>query len=384
MEELEDNIFDDVEMDESGLLEPADDTSDSLFNDQTLPGLGGEVDVPPVQSIEDLDDIDQPQNTVSTQNPLINQLLSAKGIADALVKYQSEDGEIEEVDFYSLPAEDQLAILNSTDSDINFGLDDNEITTVNFLRENGVTFDEAISYYKKQAIQEHIDSQNIAGIEVDQYSDEDLFAIDLKAKYDDFTDEEIKIELEKQLEHPELFKKKVDKLRTDYKQIEVEQLEAVRLQEEQLQEQKVIELRDNLISVAESTIDIGGLDLDNDDKNEVLSYILQKDINGISPFIKSLDSPKQLFELAWYATKGKQAFDLVHDYYKKEIAEVNKAAYAKGKADAIKKATPSKQTRQTYVRTPTSQSGRTPVAGQKVVPDAYPDLDDILTSHLND
>ena len=83
--------------------------------------------------------------------------------------------------------------------------------------------------------------------------------------------------------------------------------------------------------------DIGGLDLDIDDKNDVLSYILDKDINGTSQFIKSLDSPDKLFELAWYATKGNEAFNILHDYYKKQIDQTRKSAYDKGREEALGK-----------------------------------------------
>lgn len=378
--EEQDDLFDDV-LNDAGMLDPADDDAADLFGIETpQPSETDPYDIP-LPSIQEYDDAPSPDDDPAEDKQpdliggveIVNKLLATKGIEGTMIKYEGEDGEIEEVDFYSLPADEQLAILTSDDSDHNYGLDESEITTVNFLRENGVTFEEAIEYYKKQAIQEHLDSQNIVGIEVDQYSDEDLFAIDLKAKYDNLTEEDIKIELEKQLEHPELFKKKVDKLRTDYKQIEEEQIESARLQEEQDQEQKVIELRGKLISVAEGIEDIGGLDLDNNDKNQVLAYILDKDINGISPFIKSLDSPKQLFELAWYATKGKEAFDIVHDYYKKEIDKVNKSAYAKGKADALKKATPPKQERQSFRRS------ELPTQGKK---ENYPNLDDFLSSQL--
>jgi len=361
------DVFDDLYDDESGegnVVEEEDDSAlitldDSPEGDEDhqITGLISITKYDDDEEEEEYDDEDEDapsEEKVESKvikSTIIDQLLESKGIKDNLVQFENEEGVIEEVNFYTLPEEEQIAILKSNDQDINYGLQEQEIQTINFLRENGVSFEDAVEYYKREAIQEYIDSQNITGIEVDQYTDEDLFAIDLKAKYDELTEEEIQIELSKQLEHPELFKKKVDKLRTDYKKIEEEQKESVRLEQEQRERDKEVELRSSLITVAESMTDIGGLDLDTNDKNEVLTYILNKDINGVSPFLKSLDSPKQLFELAWYATKGKEAFEIVHEYYKKEIDKVRKTSYEKAKAELTKKpSAPAKSTGKSFVK----------------------------------
>lgn len=360
------SIFDDIEEDDENQGSDAadllpfdveDDDNPTHFTDDddyTFDGMA---------QLDTFEDDDEDQSTNTTQstndNDLINDILTTKGIVDHTIHYEDEDGNIVDEDFYSLTRKEQLAILNSSDRDINYDLEDAEVDAINFLRESGVSLEEAIDHFKREAVQEFIDSQNIAGIEVDQYSDEQLFALDLKAKYEDLTDDEIAIEIEKQLEHPDLFKKKVDKLRTDYKEIEKSQLEDARLRQEGEEEQRFAELQENLVTVAQSVEDIGGLDLDNNDKNEVLSYILDKDINGVSPFIKSLDSPEKLFELAWFATKGKEAFGIIHDYYKKQIDSVRKTSYERGKEEATKKPTAQQSNRKTYVRdNPTPNKGQ--------------------------
>lgn len=343
---------------------PLDDEDEE--NDEENEGEGDEEDNQPEEG-----------EIIEVQpNDLINQFLAAKGIKDAMVQYEDEDGNLQEVDFYSLPPEEQLAIMNSNDSDINYGLSENEINTVNFLRNNNITLEEAREYFRREAVQEYIDSQNITGIETDQYSDEELFAIDLAAKYG-LSEEDIEIELQKQQEHPELFKKKVDKLRADYKEIEEQQREQARLADQEEAEAQVRELQENLVSVANEIEDIGGLEVEIQDKNDILNYILEKDINGVSPFLKNLDSPKQLFEMAWFALKGKQAFDVIHDYYRKEIDKVNKTAYAKGKEDATRTSAPSKQSGKVFKRA----QGAKP-ASNNSKPE-YPSMDDILL-HLND
>lgn len=323
------------------------------------------------------DDTELGNEPVEGTNTLVDQLLASKGIKGSIIQYENDEGEIEEVDFYTLPAEEQLAILQSSDPVPSNDLDESEIQTINFLRQNNVTLEEAREYFRREAVQEYIDSQNIAGIEIDQYTDEELYALDFKAKYDHLTQEEIEIELEKQLEHPELFKRKVDKLRTDYKKIEEEQATAARLQQEAEEENKVTELQNSLVAVANEVVDIGGLDLDPEDKDEVLNFILTKDINGVSPFLKSLDSPKQLFELAWFAKKGKEAFDIIHTYYKKEIDSVSKASFEKGKASATPKSTkPVAPARKSHLKT-----NQLPTNNQR---DNFPSMEDILLDKLKE
>lgn len=358
-----DDIFDDVA---SGGNEPIEevevpfedgpgpdadaDVADLTLESKDLYGSGPTEDVDSLGMSNDDDDDnptheddenpdDEENSETPAQHDLIAELLKAKGIEDPkAIKYEDEEGNIIDVDFDTLSFEEKLAILNTDDADINYGLEESEVQVINFLRHNDVSFEDAVKYYQKQAVQEYIDSQNIVGLEVDQYTNEELYVMDMKAKFNNLTDAEIEIELSRQLEHPELFQKKVDKLRTEYKEIEQQQLEDSRLEKEREEEQKFETFKGSLINVAQSTLDIGGLDLDNNDKNEVLTYLLDKDINGVSSFTKDNDNPEKLFKMAWYATKGEEAFEVLHDYYRKEIEKVSRASYEKGKKESTKTA----------------------------------------------
>lgn len=309
-----------------------------------------------------------PEGITEAEADIIADLLKSKGIEDpGQINYENEDGIVEKVNFYDLSYEEQLEILKSSDADINFGLVDDELDTIQFLRDNKVTFEEAVEYFQRKAIEDHLNSQNILGLEVDQYADEELFVLDLKSKYPDLTDEELDVELTKQLEHPEVFRKKVEQLRTDYKEIEASQLEQARSDQEEADNQRTQELEDTLVTTAIAIDELGGLSLDDNDKNEVLSFILEKDINGFSSFIKSLNSPQTLFEAAWFVTKGKEAFGIVHDYYKKEITQVSKASYERGRQSALG-TTPALEStpKKSFVRkntTPPTPVRTTPSAG---------------------
>ena len=55
--------------------------------------------------------------------------------------------------------------------------------------------------------------------DIDSYNDQELFLLDLKNKYD-LTEEELTAELERELQNEDLFKKKIDKIRNEYKELE--------------------------------------------------------------------------------------------------------------------------------------------------------------------
>lgn len=287
------------------------------------------------------------------ENQIINDLLKDKGINDPKsIKYENDAGEIEEVDFYSLPYEDQLSILKTDTADAPT-YTDHELEVVDFLRTQNATFDDVIAFAQRQAVEDYIRDSSGQGFVVDDYEDDELYLMDLKLKYENLTEEELQLELEKELQHEDLFKKKVERLRQEYVTLETEQRE-FKTQSEQDKEKEDFEaLSTNVVNAAIATIDIGGLTLDDDDRNSIIHSVLEKDINGTSKFIKGLDNPETLFKLAWFAEKGDEAFEIIHDYYKKQIDDVRKTSYAKGKADAKPaKAAVASGGKQSHIRQP--------------------------------
>ena len=259
--------------------------------------------------------------TTTENSELISNLLAQKGITDASkIQIEDEDGNIQELDFNSIPIEEQLEILQQETPE----LDDSEIETINYLRENGIGIQELIEYHRNQAIQEYLQAQQ-TDYTVDDLSDEELYKLDIAARYEDLSEEELEIELQKELNNPDLFKKKVDKLREVYKQEEIAEQNELSQQAELEEEQNYQMLVDSMVEVAQGTDELFDLELEDDDKEEVLQFLLNKDINGQSEFVKLLNDPKALFQLAWFATKGQEAFSTIHDYYKKEIDLARKA-----------------------------------------------------------
>lgn len=290
--------------------------------DPIIPEVGDEI-FSAEQNNNDLSNIeDELFGEDKTENSeLINNLLAQRGITDASkIQIEDEDGNIQELNFNSLPIEEQLEILQQETPE----LDDLEIETINYLRENGVGIQELIEYHRNQAIQEYLQSQQ-TDYTVDNLSDEELYKLDIASRYEDLSEEELEIELQKELNNPDLFKKKVDKLREVYKQEEIAEQTELAKQAELEEEQNYQVLIDSMVEVAQETNELFDLELEDEDKEEVLQFLLNKDINGQSEFVKLLNDPNALFQLAWFATKGQEAFNTIHDYYKKEIDLARKA-----------------------------------------------------------
>lgn len=279
---------------------------------------------------------------------IVLDILKSNGISDpSKISIADEQGNITEVSFNDLSHEDKLGILQitpdaSASSTSDVDLDDSEIEVINFLRENNKTLAQVVDEAKQAAIDEYMQTQG-ESFNVDSFSDEELFTADLKTRYKTLTDEELVLELEKEKQNPELFQKKIDQIRQEYKESEIEDRKQQELESQAKQQEEYQTFIDTMISTARDIQDINEFNLEDTDKNEILDFLLERDDQGQSEFAKILNDPNKLFELVWYAVKGKEAFDAVHEYYKKEIDTIKKTPPRSTQTIAIRPATTGKE-----------------------------------------
>ena len=267
------------------------------------------------------DPFDDVFNYNQNDSELLTSLLAQRGFSDpSKIQIEDEDGNLSEVSFNELPLEEKLSILEYNESP---DLDDHEVDVINYLRENNVSLNDLIDYQRNLAVQEYLQSQQ-TNFTVDQLSDEELYKVDIKSKFDHLTDDELDIELQKELNNPDLFKKKVDKLRDLYKQEEVNEQTRLTQEAQAEEEENYNTMVNTMVEIAQDTNELFDLELEDEDKEEVLQFLLTKDINGMTEFAKLINDPKQLFNLAWFALKGQEAFSTIHDYYRKEIDSTRK------------------------------------------------------------
>lgn len=301
---------------------PLDPTDDLILNDY-VNGSTGEDDTP--------DPLEDGNNKPHDSGDFLHNFLKEKGIEDpSKLQWEDENGEITDVDFDSLSDEDKLNVLNSLSDP---GLSQHEIDVVNYLRQNGVTFNQVIDYFSKKAVDDYIaqnpDSAPTKTYTIDDYTDEELYLADLKSKYPDFTDEELTSKLNSAKSNEELFKKEVNALRAEYKKEEDAQVEAQKQKEQQDYDNLVNNLQNILGNFNEIVLDSTDpesdvLEIEDSDKEQVLAYLLNQDTDGKSQLVKDLENPTTLIELAWLRTQGRALIDNSTRYWKDLLKQERK------------------------------------------------------------
>lgn len=297
---------------------------DNLFDEELENGINDTIDnEEDVQITPENDLLFGEDDTVESKesNSLIDELLKAKGINSGKLTIIDEDEKEQEVDFYSLTKEEQLEILNSSEEENNYGLDESEQGLINHLRSNKLTVEQFLEGYKQSIVESLSNSENNSNYEIDAYDDEELYMLDLKNKFD-LSDEELVKELEKELQDEALFKKKADKLREEYKQLEDQYKEAQKQEFEEKRQEQYNQFAQQMVDIAVSIPEFYGIELEDNEKNEVLSFLLELDDNGVSEFYKTLNDPKKLYEAAWFLRYGKESFDILKNAYESEISQL--------------------------------------------------------------
>lgn len=261
----------------------------------------------------------EPEPTES--NDFITSLLKRNGINRHAIQVENEDGEIEEIDFDELTDDEKLALYDqATESAIS----DDELQTINYLRDKKMSLEDMIKWQREEAVKEYLNQAQQPRYNVDNLTDDELYQFDLQDRYPEMTDDEIAQELESAKNNEALFKKKIGALRKEYKELEDEHNKAVQAQEDQEAEQRFNQLSESLVNVARNTNELHDLVLEDEDKEAVLSFLLDRDANGQSQFYKLFNDPQKMFEMAWYARFGKEAFQNINDYYKGVIEKTRR------------------------------------------------------------
>lgn len=307
------------------------------FGDLLEP-VADETEVPsnePVETITEVPDDDllpeEIKQTEEVEDDIMTTFLKERGITDPTkIQFENENGEIEDVDFNTLSREEQLTMLQEL---TNPGLSDHEIEVVNYLRQNRVSFNEVIDYFANQRLEEYLnenpEARHVKNYSVDDYSDEELYFADLKSKYPSFSDEELTSKLNIAKSDENLFKKEVEVLRESYKALEDQQIKDAEVAEQQ----QYVDLQNSLMGAVGSFNEIvidstdpesDALVIEDEDKRQILAYLLNQDKDGKSQFVKDIENPNTLIELAYNRIYGRDNLQYVAHYWKDELKNARK------------------------------------------------------------
>lgn len=301
--------------------------------------------VEPQDPDESVEDPSQEPSNKDDGEDFIVTLLKSRGIEDmSKIKFEDEEGTVEEKDWNSLSNEEKLNILSYTDQDSDTDLDDNEVQLINAIRESGLTPAEYIQKLQTDGINSYIQNNQAEAYQyqVDQLDDDELFVYDFMSRMGDVTQEEAQEALEKAKSNASLFAKQIGAIRKEYKDAENESIQQAQIEQEAQAQEWYDQFANQIAEQVNGLSDFSGYDLnmDDEDKEMLYDFIVGVDGAGNNYFAKALSDPKILVRTAWLALNGEQMIHDITEYFQKEISSVRKESYDKGKADAQKKDKP--------------------------------------------
>lgn len=285
--------------------------------------------------------IDDHQDTTEDSEDFITQLLRERGIDDkSRIKFENEEGIEEEVNWDNLSNQDKYNIINSSSEDPETDLDESEIQLINAIRSNNMTPQEYLQYVQQDGINKFVYNNNQPeyNFSTDQYSDDELFVMDFIARMGDVTDEEAQEALERAKSNETLYAKQIGAIRNEYKRQESEMNQQAYLQQEQLAQEQYNQFAQSVVDQINDFTEFSGYDLnlENDDMQQLYDFITGVDAAGNNHFAKALADPRVLVRTAYLALNGQQMIEDITDYFQREITQVRRDSYNKGKADALK------------------------------------------------
>ena len=263
------------------------------------------------------------------------------GIEQYLAQFNIEGGMIDfedgsRIHFNELDAAKQLNVLSKLHSSITqdieskFGLDEDEIGLINYMRQQEGTIDEIINRLAQQRAQTYITSQEVLNTNVKD--------MDADAIYTAFLLKSNPTATVEQLEEDLTVAKKMSNFDNIVSNLKAGMLRDQEIKISQQSQANSQALYDEIETQRKQVVDtvskldsIDGLSINDGIKNDVLDLILNVDDDGDSLFMTEVFSdPNKLFKAAFWYKNGADIISSREEYWKKEKS----AAYKRGQTDA--------------------------------------------------
>ena len=168
---------------------------------------------------------------------------------------------------------------------------------------------------------------------VDDFTDDELYIYDMKARVPDMTEEELAASLESAQSNPQAFEKQIAGLREEYKRLEEEEIQQEQVLNQEQQQAQFEEFQNSVYNAIGSIEDIGGsVELEDEDRDLLAEFILGRDNAGVSYLGKALNDPETLVKMSWFALRGEEALDDIQNYYAEQIKIARQTGYNEGLA----------------------------------------------------
>lgn len=273
------------------------------------------------------------------EDDVLQSFLRTKGIDDpSRIKFEDENGNLQERSWDSLDSQEKLNILNTPVqqntvqepiNNVDNQLQDDEIDLINSIRNSGLS--------PQDFIQSIIDNQNNSEpiYQVDDLSDDEIYILDLESRVGELSEDEAVQALTMAKQNEEFYKKQIEGIRKEYKEREDFKKEQEQNQLEQQQQEAYEQYSLDVINAIDNFNSVGNLDLnlEDADKEDLANFMLNLDNDGTNYLYKELQNPETLVKAAWFILNGEQAFDSISDYFVNQIRLVSENQYKKGLED---------------------------------------------------
>lgn len=267
----------------------------------------------------------QQKPSAQPDEDLTTEVLRLKGITDpGKIKFEDETGAIVERAWDSLSREEQINILIDQEVEQQ-DFDDSELQLINTIRESGMTPDEYIQSLLPE-------TEPTKRYKVDDLSDDEVYALDLLHKVgSDISDEEINQALELAKQNEGLFKKTVEGLRKEYIRLQEDEEAQIANEKAAREEAAYNRFADSIKGQIKELDSFAGqpLQLSDDDIEDLSSFMLDIDDQGLSAFGRAMNDPALFTKAAFWILNE----DKIVEELNKQIQDNYRRGYEQAKAD---------------------------------------------------
>ena len=325
-------------LDELNSNVPNDVSIDSLENDyQDDNNQGDSISTEPINT-EPIDGI-EPLGAQEDHKP--EDVTNLSGIEQYLAQFNIEGGMIDFQDgtrahFSELDATKQLDVLSKLHSttaqsvEDKYGLDEDEVGLINYIRQQGKTVEEIIDDLAQQRAQTYLMSQEIANADVNSMNSDQIYTSFLLRSNPQATPDQLEKDLAtaKQMSNFEniVVNLKSEMLKSHETQVLNQREASTRELYTEIESQ-----RKQVVDVVSKIDTIDGLSINDGIKNDVLDLILNVDDDGDSLFMTDVFSdPNKLFKAAFWYKNGSDIIGAREAFWKKEKSSAYKRGLLEG------------------------------------------------------
>ncbi len=268
----------------------------------------------------------------------VEEFLSQFNIVGGMIDIEDEEGNPVQKHFNDLTEVEKLNVLKSVSGlqaqsiEAKHDLTQNEIDLLNESRTAQMDINDFIEQKAKERADQLVALSESGEADLSKMSDDAIFMKFLKDSDPEATEEDIAEELSN-AKNGKLFSKNVDRIRDQYR---VSQEDA-RVAAEKVRRDEA--LADLEIERKEIVKDVVGIDsiadwsISDDDKNHVLSKMLEVNDKGDPVFMEEVfSSPKTFFKAAWLYYNSEEKFEQMASYYKKEISKARNKGFEEARS----------------------------------------------------